>query len=205
MEIISHRGLWSDPHEKNTPAAFDRTIAEGFGTETDVRDFNRLLVVSHDPPGGSPLAFDDVLASFAGTGLPLAINVKADGLGDLLRRSFGDRAIDDWFAFDMSGPEMVRYARSGLPYFTRQSDVEPEPILYEEALGVWLDAFHSEWFDRDQILRHVDRGKKVCVVSPELHGRAHARMWEALAPLAELPDVMLCTDFPIEARRAFRA
>lgn len=202
MRILSHRGWWRAPHEKNTPAAFRRTLAGGYGTETDVRDLAGRLVVSHDPAGPDAMAWDDLLALFHGTGLPLAVNVKADGLAGLLAAAFADRDIA-WFAFDMSGPETVRYAAAGVPFYTRHSDVEREPILYAEASGVWLDAFRHDWFDCSVIARHLDAGKAVCVVSPELHGRDPRPVWERLSGL---PDgATLCTDLPDEAAQVFQA
>ncbi|MDP4025840.1 hypothetical protein Q8W71_24725 [Methylobacterium sp. NEAU 140] len=201
MKIISHRGWWRAASEKNTSVAFGRTVAGGYGTETDVRDLMGRLVVSHDPAGADALPWEDLLALFDGTGLPLAVNVKADGLSGLLAAAFAERAIP-WFAFDMSGPETVRYAAAGLPFYTRHSDVEPEPILYDQAAGVWLDAFRGDWFDRDVIARHGEAGKAVCVVSPELHGRDPRPVWERLSDLSG--DVTLCTDRPDDASRAFR-
>ncbi|MDB5448782.1 MAG: hypothetical protein JWQ97_4099, partial [Phenylobacterium sp.] len=52
MRIISHRGYWREPSEKNSRTAFARTLEAGFGTETDVRDLVGQLVVAHDPPSG---------------------------------------------------------------------------------------------------------------------------------------------------------
>ena len=203
MIILSHRGFWTTADEKNSVEAFDRSVAEGFGTETDVRDLDGDLVVAHDPPTGRPLPWSAVLDRFDGTGLPLAVNVKADGLSAWLGDAFAERSID-WFAFDMSGPETVRFARAGLPFFTRHSDVESEPILYADAAGVWLDDFAGGWIGLDQIRRHVNVGKRVCVVSPELHGRDYRPFWNMLAsaPLAD-GDLMLCTDLPHLAREYF--
>jgi hypothetical protein len=201
MRILSHRGFWKSAPEKNTLLAIERSVAAGFGTETDTRDLAGTLMVAHDPPrGGEPL-WDDVVGIFRGTGLPLAVNVKADGLADLIGRSFRDSGIE-WFAFDMSGPETIRFARAGLPYFTRHSDIEPSPILYPQAAGVWLDAFHGLWFDADELRRHLDKGKSVCVVSPELHGRDHRPLWDLMAPLKEAgPELLLCTDLPDQAEQ----
>ncbi len=52
---------------------------------------------------------------FDGRGLPLAVNVKAAGW----RRNSPRRSAAaniPWFAFDMSGPETVRYAGSEPPF-----------------------------------------------------------------------------------------
>ncbi len=50
MQVISHRGYWKSAAEKNTTTAFARSFALGYGTETDVRDLNGELVISHDMP-----------------------------------------------------------------------------------------------------------------------------------------------------------
>lgn len=48
MIILSHRGYWLKESEKNSIAAFKRSFSMGFGTETDVRDRDGQLVISHD-------------------------------------------------------------------------------------------------------------------------------------------------------------
>ncbi|MGU3469174.1 phosphodiesterase [Methylobacterium sp. C33D] len=203
MRIISHRGFWKAPEEKNTRRAFDRTLAEGFGTETDVRDHCERLVVSHDPPNGSAIPWSEVVDAFDGSKLPLAVNIKSDGLIPLLNESFAGRAIE-WFAFDMSGPETIKYHRAGLPFFTRHSDIEKTPLLYEEADGIWLDAFVAEWIDERAVREHLANGKSVCIVSSELHGRDPDQLWPRLAGLVGAPGVTLCTDRPDQARQVFR-
>lgn len=202
MIILSHRGMWGDSSEKNSLAAFERTLDMRFGTETDVRDQGGLLVVSHDPADGSAVPWGDLLEMFDGSGLPLAVNVKADGLSEMLASSFVGRKIDA-FMFDMSGPETVRYARAGLPFFTRHSDVERSPIVYDSASGVWLDSFGPEWFDGDVIERHLAHDKKVCVVSSELHGRDYRRLWDMLDAYRHVEEVMICTDLPVQAAERF--
>ncbi|KRD63441.1 hypothetical protein [Ensifer sp. Root278] len=200
MKIISHRGFWQTPEEKNAISAFDRTVADGFGTETDVRDFLGDLVISHDPAVGNPIPWSAVVDRFDGTGLELAVNVKADGLSSALAASFAGRNVH-WFAFDMSGPEMWRYKNAGLPYYTRHSDIEPDPILYGDAAGVWLDAFEDTWFDAEVITSHLESGKSVCVVSSELHGRDPLLLWQMLKPVRDRNGLTICTDKPLDVRR----
>lgn len=198
IRLLAHRGMWSSPEERNSRPALSASFASGFGVETDVRDGGGALVISHDPPaGGEPTAAE--LVDWArGHGLPVAVNVKADGLSARVADLFAGTDVD-WFAFDMSVPETLRYATAGLPYLTRHSDIEPEPVLYPGAAGVWLDAFHSDWFGPDEVRRHLDAGKRVAVVSPELHGRPPERQWEWLAEFECGPDedLMICTDHPL--------
>ncbi|UVV76362.1 hypothetical protein NXW84_21120 [Bacteroides fragilis] len=47
MEIIAHRGFWNKESEKNTLTAIKRAIDNGYGFETDYRDNNGTIVISH--------------------------------------------------------------------------------------------------------------------------------------------------------------
>jgi glycerophosphoryl diester phosphodiesterase len=202
VQIISHRGYWKTAEEKNSRAAFARTLEAGFGTETDVRDLAGQLVVAHDPPKGGEMRWREMVAMFEGSSLPLAVNVKSDGLAPLLLQAFAASSIP-WFAFDMSGPQTVHFANQGLPFYSRHSDIEPEPILYERAAGIWLDSFtDDQWIRPDLIRRHLDAGKSVCIVSAELHGREPQPLWDRLAELKGEARVTLCTDWPETAKAA---
>ena len=53
MQIISHRGFWKSKNEQNTIISFQRSFENGFGIETDIRDLNGKLVISHDIPQNS--------------------------------------------------------------------------------------------------------------------------------------------------------
>lgn len=203
MKVLAHRGWWREPAEKNTLAALARAFDAGFGVETDVRDRAGTLVVSHDPPtGGEPTlaAFLDLLA---GRDLPLALNVKADGLAGPLRAALAAARVRDAFVFDMSVPETMPYFAAGLPVYARLSEYEPESALLDRSPGVWLDAFHGPWWPPALLDALLARGKRVCVVSPELHGRPHDDLWRALEPRAAHPGLALCTDRPELARATF--
>ncbi len=201
MIIISHRGHWKDAAEKNQGVAFHRSFHMGFGTETDVRDVAGTLVISHDMPKGDELTLDAMLDILAGRDLPLAMNIKADGLALALKERMQARRLTRWFTFDMSVPETVVQIRLGLPVFTRSSEYEPKPALYDQAIGVWLDAFVSEWYSKADIRGFLDDGKQVAIVSPELHRRAHLPLWTWLRACGVIhhPRLMLCTDLPEEA------
>jgi glycerophosphoryl diester phosphodiesterase len=204
IRVLAHRGYWLAPAERNSLAAFERAFAGGYGIEFDVRDLDGELVVSHDPPRHGALPLGDVIelwkrSQTAGT---LAVNVKSDGLQGALAAAI----TGDWFAFDMSVPDTLGYLRSGLPTFTRHSDVEPDPVLYQHAHGVWLDDFGGGWLRQAHVERHLAAGKSVAVVSPELHGRDHAQAWREWRTWSvwREPQLHLCTDHPREAEEAFR-
>ncbi len=207
MQLLSHRGYWKAAAEKNTPAAFARSFHMGFGTETDLRDLGGRLVVAHDPPAADALPAEVLFGIHRGVGadLPLALNVKSDGLQKLLVPLLDRFAIGNWFVFDMAVPDALGWIEAGAPAFTRHSEIEERPAFYDRAAGVWLDGFASEWWTADTIRRHRDAGKTVCVVSPELHGRDPRPAWDRLAGLRSDPRVMLCTDRPEDARQVIHA
>jgi glycerophosphoryl diester phosphodiesterase len=207
MPSLAHRGLWTDPDERNTLDAFRGAFARGWGVELDVRDLDGVLVISHDPPAAGALGFAAVVEAYVAHGCPghLAVNVKADGLEILIAAAL--RPVDParWFAFDMSVPDSLRYAGAGLPYFSRHSDIEPEPALYAGAGGVWLDDFYGGFVTEARIAGHLEAGKHVAVVSPELHRRDHRPVWDEWRrwDVWSSDRVHLCTDHAPQAEEVF--
>lgn len=209
MEIISHRGFWRTAEEKNTVQAFERALNSGFGIETDVRDLNGELVISHDLPRSSEtiLSFRNFLELYKKLGAPvtLALNIKADGLQKPISQALSDAGITQCFIFDMSIPDTLGYLKGNQPVFTRQSEFEIVPAFYERAKGVWLDCFEGIWFSQKLVEDHLGHGKEVCIVSPELHHRDNGEFWTELKKWPFLSDsrLKLCTDHPDEAKEWF--
>lgn len=204
MQILSHRGYWIDSSEKNSIKAFQRSFDSSFGTETDVRDCLGRLIISHDMPRGNEIDLESFLKIHGAQNLPLAINIKSDGLAAPLQRAMTVAKIKDWFAFDMSVPDMRDYIRLGIPVFTRMSEVEQTPVWIDQAAGVWLDAFTNQWYEVALIDELLQRGLRVCVVSPELHGRSYQCLWDQLSTLSKREGLLLCTDFPKHAKEFFK-
>ncbi|MBI5333751.1 MAG: phosphodiesterase [Burkholderiales bacterium] len=205
MNVISHRGWWLHADEKNTVAAFERSFAAGYGTETDVRDLDGQLVVSHDMPrssGALPLA--EVLGMAQAHGVTLALNIKSDGLAEALREETARFPSLRWFAFDMSVPDMRSHLRTGNPTYTRLSDIESSPAYLERCSGIWLDALETEWLDEEKLRRIAAIGKPICMVSPELHGRDPGPAWSMLRSFSGESLLTLCTDLPREAETTIK-
>ncbi|MBU3632844.1 hypothetical protein [Polynucleobacter sp. AP-Feld-500C-C5] len=206
MKIIAHRGFWRKPEEKNTLLAFEKALQNGFGIETDFRDCNGRLVISHDPALYEAVdanAFFDLCNQYPKTD-PHAINVKSDGLQNLLAPHLTSWDSDRYFIFDMSVPDSLGYMRKNMNTFTRVSEYEAYQDFDGKATGVWLDGFNSEWYGVEEIQRFLALGKSVAIVSPELHGRDHQSCWTMLKSLyTKDMSLMLCTDLPLEAKRYF--
>lgn len=206
MIIISHRGYWKKPEEKNTVHAFSQSFELQFGTETDVRDFRNELVISHDMPKGCEIRLSQFLFLLNKKSLPLALNIKADGLAESIKNVMKSYNRDNWFVFDMSIPDMRMHLSAGNPVYARVSEVEPEPAYYDQIQGIWLDAFENDGWQIKSIQKYLKDDKRVCLVSPELHKRDHLEFWEKLRKSKFVNDdrLTLCTDFPEEAKEFFK-
>lgn len=207
MKIISHRGYWKTNQEKNTLQAFIRSFEFGFGTETDIRDFNGKLVISHDIPNKDSICILKLFECLNGRELPLALNIKADGLCDLLVKEIINYNIKNAFVFDMSVPDQKHYLnQSVVSVYTRMSEHERSPVFYKESDGIWLDSFSHLWFKEDEIMQMLLDKKKICIVSPELHKRSHIEFWKTLkeSDIYNSENIILCTDLPVDACRFFK-
>jgi len=208
MEILSHRGYWRQPDEKNRMPAIQRSFACKFGVEFDVRDYNGELVVSHDIPGVPFLTLEKVLDqhNLHPNESTMAINIKADGLQIKLRELLMKYDVTNYFVFDMSVPDGLLYIREGFNVFTRQSEYEDQPSFYDFSAGIWMDEFDGHWIKEDVINRHLSNRKKICIVSPELHGRDCTEEWEHYKSIENnigRGNLMICTDYPAKAMEYF--
>ncbi|WP_118986068.1 hypothetical protein [Photorhabdus sp. CRCIA-P01] len=211
MEIISHRGYWFSEREKNTATAFERSFSLGFGTETDIRDYKGELVISHDIASSDCITFKEFISIYkkniGNNNGTLALNVKADGLQEKVRLILEQENLSNYFFFDMSIPDMLGYFSLGLSTFARYSEYESINSLYDRAEGIWLDGFSQDLVTADLLNKFLSSGKKVCIVSPELHHRNHIESWKKYKTfphnLISDRNLILCTDLPEDATEFF--
>ena len=211
MEILAHRGLWRLPKDKNKLSSFSEALEMGFGIETDLRDIDGKVIISHDPPSKSEKQFLslneflDLYNSFD-SNLPLALNIKSDGLSLYIKNSLEKYQIKNYFLFDMSVPDLIEYHKNKIKIFCRQSEFESPENLINISNGLWLDSF-SENYYKDMDLNSVfDKWNEVAIVSPELHGYKKDYFWELLKGKIinfSKKKIFLCTDFPEEAKSYF--
>ena len=206
MEIIAHRGFWKTEEERNQKEAFERATNVGIGTETDFRDYQEKLAISHNVADSTCMSADDFFAMYSGTKCTLALNVKADGIQQLLKELLTKHNITNYFCFDMSIPDTLEYIKSDLKFFVRESEYEAINSLYDKADGVWADGFEGDdWITPEYIKKHRNNGKKVCIVSSDLHKRDYMALWKRINNKEILDDcgVILCTDYPNKAKEFF--
>lgn len=208
MIVLSHRGFWKSSSEKNTAASFIQSFKLGFGVELDIRDFNGELVVSHDIPVNASLSLEEFFTIYnaCGNNLPLALNIKSDGLQLAIKKLLNTFNILNYFVFDMSIPDCYIYLKNQIVFFARESEYEQNPAFYDRASGVWLDEFKGHWIDINVVKKHVKNKKNICIVSPELHKRDHKKVWSHYKEIEKslgINNLMICTDYPVEARTYF--
>jgi hypothetical protein len=207
MEIISHRGYWFKSSEKNSDFAFRRSFSLNFGTETDIRDFDGELVISHDVANKDCITIKKLFEIYKSidTKSSLALNIKSDGLQNLLKKSLKQNNINNYFVFDMSIPDTIMYLKEGMNVFIRQSEYELGTPFYDSASGIWLDSFDGVWYSEELVKKHLNNGKRVAVVSSELHSREYLEQWTFLKSWSIITNdnLILCTDLPEKALNFF--
>jgi hypothetical protein len=208
MIVLSHRGYWKNDMEKNSITAIKRSFELGFGVETDIRDYKGELVISHEISDENCVTVKELFEVYMkdGKSLPLALNIKADGLQVKLKELLIKYRIKNYFIFDTSIPDGLYYLKYDINYFTRQSEYEKYPSLYADSIGVWLDEFREHWIGKMEIQQHINNNKEVCIVSPELHKRTYKKEWghyKEIEQQLNIINLMICTDYPEAAREFF--
>ena len=165
MFILSHRGYWKSKSEQNTITAFNRSFLHGFGVETDIRDYKGELVISHDIADNSSIRLDKFFFTYNkyGDNLPLALNIKSDGLQLKLKYLIEKYSIKNYFVFDMSIPDTLSYIDFGMNVLIRQSEYEQELETLGNIHGIWLDQFQSNWYGIDLIEDILKKWELVCI------------------------------------------
>lgn len=203
---MAHRGDWvRESLVPNSQEALLAALDAGFSIETDLRDHNKTVVVSHDPVADdSELTLQKFLSLISRATLSreivFALNIKSDGLSSIMTDEL--RVLQDipHFFFDMSTPELIKYAKAGLSVGLRRSEFEslaPQLSICSEPSAVWVDGFDSDWWKTSELLRLGSRERVVVLVSPELHGRDPAQVWKTFADeFHNNPNLYICTDYP---------
>lgn len=203
MRIIAHRGFWKSEAEKNSMRALKRAIENGYGFETDFRDCAGKVVISHNPPTGNEITADEVFKMYAESksNEPLALDIKADGLQDMMITLLKKYNITNYFMVDMSVCDTVVCVEKGIKIASRSSEFEPTLPFYTHSNIIWIDYFDGRTNIIEEINKYIADGKIPCIVSPELHKLPYENMWRTLSKISN--EFYLCTDYPDKAKKYF--
>ena len=138
----------------------------------DLHAYGDRLVVHHDPCREG-LDFNEWLAAFRHAFI--IFNIKEEGIEREVRDRAVAAGIERFFMLDLSFPALIKMARLGERRLAvRVSEYEPiqQALLLAEMVDwVWLDVFFGFPISRAEAHALRAAGLKLCLVSPELHGR----------------------------------
>jgi glycerophosphoryl diester phosphodiesterase len=220
--ILAHRANLAGPHSvvENSLEACARALEAGFGLETDLRrDAAGAFYISHDPhprtAANSLEAYTELFAKFPSA--ELAINVKELGyetaLVELMKSGrLGKRAF--YFDFELLEPATPGGAQRKIKSLPGGADIRMASRLSDhgETLAqclsipgeiVWADEFDKLWLTAQEAEMVRAAGRRLFVISPELHGfdaAARKRRW---ADFRAWGVDGVCTDYALEAREFF--
>ena len=193
--IFCHRGYWTFKDEENKPIAVMRAYQNGFASEIDIYPVANRIYVSHDEKVAN---LENEIGNFNIGVNRYALNIKSDGMIEIIKNYSLMLEENQSFFFDGSIPEIYRYRIAGLPHALRLSEYEKE--LPWDTKYLWVDGFHSDWWLEDLNILKLSEKHEVIFVSPELHGRKPDKAWDWIAKQRKdgNRNLSICTDNPTE-------
>jgi hypothetical protein len=191
MKLIAHR--------RNTIEQL-RATPVAYGVEVDIRSHGEQLIIHHDALLAGE-SFDAWIAAYRhGT---LILNVKEEGLEAPLLALMRKHGIDDFFFLDQSFPFLVKWSKAGerrcAVRVSEYESVDTALTLAGKVDWVWVDCFTHFALSGCDAQRLREAGFKLCLVSPELQGRAAepeiAQLAALLAERGIIADAV-CTKRP---------
>lgn len=158
-------------HRKNSIDELISTPKER-GVEVDIRSANGELYISHDPFSSGP-SFKEWIKHFQHQ--LLILNVKEEGLEQALIQIMDENRVSNFFFLDQSFPFIVKWAKKGESRcairISEYENISTAYTLSGEVDWVWVDTFTHLPISAKDAEKLKANGFKLCLVSPELHGR----------------------------------
>ena len=164
MKLIAHR--------RNTITELAST-PHAYGVEIDIRSHGDRLILNHDPFRDGE-SFDAWLESYRhGT---IILNVKEEGLEEAVISRLQSRGVTDYFFLDQSFPFLLKTSARGerrcAARVSEFESIDTVLALQGRIEWVWVDCFTRFPLDREGWARLTRAGFRLCLVSPDLVGRA---------------------------------
>lgn len=165
MLYIAHR-INTIQDLKNTP--------QELGVEVDLRDQKDRLILSHDPFAEGD-DFEEYLQHFRHK--HIILNIKSERIEFRVRELLEKHAIREYFFLDSSFPMIYNLSEEGennlAVRFSEFEGIATVMAMKGKARWVWIDCFTELPVNQDIHLTLKNSGFKLCLVSPDLHGRSH--------------------------------
>jgi len=174
-----------------------------WGVEIDLRSSVQkqgALHLSHDPwvMGDD---FEQWIKEYKRQAIqgPIWLNTKEDGLESRIEELMEQYEIRDYVFLDTVLPTLVKKTQfeSKTRFAIRYSKYEPEDFVscfLGKADWIWVDCFQGEPVTSEPI-KKLKNHFKVCLVSPELHGKKLSENIKNFVELFELADAV-CSKEP---------
>lgn len=158
-------------HRINTSKEL-KNIPKKYGIEIDVNMFGKKLCLSHDP-GNDAESLNRFLRFY--NHKFLIVNVKSEGLEIKIMKILKKYKIKNFFFLDSSFPFIYKLSKTITKNFAiRVSDYENIQTAFNmknKVNWIWLDCFQKYKISIKQIRLLKKNNFKICLVSPDLHGR----------------------------------
>jgi hypothetical protein len=184
-------------HRVNTIAALKQTPTN-YGVELDLRDHGDRLVLQHDPfLGEQGEDFETYLQHYR-HGL-MILNIKSERIERRVLELVQRYDVPNYFFLDSSFPMIHTLAAAGerriAVRFSEYEPLESALALAGRIDWVWVDCF-SRLPLTAQSFAALKEHFKLCIVSPELHGRSVDTIADFAAQTAEFDVDAICTKRP---------
>ncbi len=171
-----------------------------YGVEIDIRSKSSQLILQHDPYVGGQF-FEEWIDYFQHH--TLILNVKEEGLEDKILDLIKSRNIKNYFFLDQSFPFLINLAKLGerncAVRVSEFESINTALSLTSMIDWVWVDCFSKFPITTNEAKLLKESGLKLCVVSPELHGRNAEIEITKMITLLRLQDIQIdavCTKRP---------
>lgn len=173
-----------------------KSTPKNYGVELDLRDYNNQISITHNPltEGDN---FEEYMKHYEHE--LIILNVKCEGVEDLVEPIIKKHQIKNYFYLDVSFPALIKlYRRGEKNIAVRFSEYEPiENCLALKGMvnWVWVDCFNKMPLDLksyEALKKHF----KLCLVSPELQGYDVKRIDKFKEQLKDFEIDAVCTKRP---------
>ncbi|MDH5573113.1 MAG: hypothetical protein OEY89_15235 [Gammaproteobacteria bacterium] len=171
----------------------------GFGVEMDIHAYGSELVVHHDPFKKGVLLAEWIKYykhSF------IILNVKEEGVENEVLKIIKKYRIENYFFLDLTFPALYKMQKAGEKNIAyRVSEHESVAGAYSlsgKINWIWLDCFYGFPISFADYEGLKYSGYKICLVSPELHGRRsdEIELMKKYMNIHNMEIDAVCTKFP---------
>ncbi len=159
-------------HRINTIAQL-RDLPRDYGVEVDLRDRGEKVIMQHDPFADGE-DFADYLDQYRhGT---MILNIKSERIEHRVAEMLAARGVSRYFFLDCSFPMIVALSRAGerniALRFSEFEGLDTILAMQGRVGWVWVDCFSRLPIGGETYAALTEAGFKLCLVSPDLVGRA---------------------------------